>query len=131
MDFFEHQDLARRKTKMLLVYFGLAVVGTIAAVYVAFLLIYFKVSAGDMTSLWHPPALGGCVGGTLFIIFLGWSFKIYELSQGGQSVALMLGGRLSSSAVADADERRLLNVVEEMALASGTPVPPVYILENE
>jgi Zn-dependent protease with chaperone function len=131
MDFFAHQDLARRKTKMLLVYFGLAVLGTIAAVYGAFLLIYLKVSAGDFTTFWHPQAFEGCVGGTLFIIFLGWAFKIYELSQGGQSVALMLGGRLSSSAVADADERRLLNVVEEMALASGTPVPPVYILENE
>ena len=32
---------------------------------------------------------------------------------------------------ADPDERRILNVVEEMAIAAGTPVPPVYLLEKE
>jgi Zn-dependent protease with chaperone function len=58
-------------------------------------------------------------------------YKIAELSSGGESVALMLGGRLVNPHTQDLAERRLLNVVEEMALASGVPVPPVYCLDKE
>ena len=53
------------------------------------------------------------------------------LSGGGHTVAELLGGRLLHPDQASPDERRLLNVVEEMAIASGLPVPPVYLLENE
>ena len=58
-------------------------------------------------------------------------YKIAELSAGGEQVALMMGGRLVQSQTTDLAERRLLNVVEEMALASGVPVPPVYVLDGE
>jgi Zn-dependent protease with chaperone function len=46
-------------------------------------------------------------------------------------VAELLDGRPIDPNTTDPDERRVLNVVEEMAIASGTPVPPVYLLENE
>ena len=58
-------------------------------------------------------------------------FKIASLSGGGHTVAELLGGRLLHPDTRDADERRVLNVVEEMAIASGSPVPPVYLLEKE
>ncbi len=58
-------------------------------------------------------------------------YKISELSAGGETVALMVGGRPVNPQTTDLAERRLLNVVEEMALAAGIPVPPVYVLDNE
>ena len=69
--------------------------------------------------------------GTLAVILLGSLYKISELSSGGEGVALMLGGRAVDPQTTDLAERRLLNVVEEMALASGIPVPPVYIMDQE
>ena len=69
--------------------------------------------------------------GTIVVIAVGSLYKIAELSAGGEAVALMLGGRLVDPQTTDLAERRLLNVVEEMALASGVPVPPVYVLDNE
>jgi Zn-dependent protease with chaperone function len=132
MDFFEQQDQARKKTGLLVLYFVLAVLGTLVAVYAAVLLIYFKINQVEaVSSWWHPQVFAGVVGGTLFIIFLGWSFKIYELAQGGAAIATMLGGRPLSSTTTNPDEKKLLNIVEEMALASGIPVPPVYLLDQE
>jgi Zn-dependent protease with chaperone function len=65
------------------------------------------------------------------VITLGSLSKISELSGGGETIALMLGGRAVNPHTTDLAERRLLNVVEEMALASGIPVPPVFVLDNE
>ena len=58
-------------------------------------------------------------------------YKISELAAGGETVALMLGGRPVNPQTTDLAERRLLNVVEEMALAAGIPVPPVFIMDRE
>jgi Zn-dependent protease with chaperone function len=49
------------------------------------------------------------------------------LAGGGSAVAESMGGRLVDSNTADPDERKLLNVVEEMAIASGVPMPQVYV----
>ena len=62
---------------------------------------------------------------------LGSGFKTLELAQGGSAVATMLGGRLVDPTTTDPDERKLLNVVEEMAIAAGVPVPQVYVLPEE
>ena len=69
--------------------------------------------------------------GTILVVGMGSLYKIAELSAGGEQVALMLGGRAINPQTQDLAERRLLNVVEEMALASGVPVPPVYVLDHE
>ncbi len=69
--------------------------------------------------------------GTAALISGGSLYKIASLAGGGHTVAELLGGRLLQPQTADPDERRILNVVEEMAIAAGTPVPPVYLLENE
>ena len=81
--------------------------------------------------LWRPELFLGIAAGTLLVVALGSLYKIAELSAGGESVALMLGGRAVDPQTTDLAERRLLNVVEEMALASGIPVPPVFVLDNE
>ena len=54
-----------------------------------------------------------------------------QLRGGGHVVAESLGGRRVFPDTTDPVERRLLNVVEEMALASGVPVPPVFMLDDE
>ncbi len=69
--------------------------------------------------------------GTLIVVGGGSLYKIAELRAGGHVVAEQLGGRLLTSGTADLVEQRLLNVVEEMALASGTPTPPVYLMDQE
>ena len=65
------------------------------------------------------------------VIALGSLYKVSELASGGEVVAHMMGGRLVDPQTTDLAERRLLNVVEEMSLASGVPVPPVYVMDNE
>jgi Zn-dependent protease with chaperone function len=137
MDFFGSQDAARRKTGILVVYFVVAVVLMILTLYVAavgtLILTHAKgghASRGDVV-LWQPKILLLVAGGTLAIITLGSLFKTFQLRAGGVGIAEQLGGRRLHGNSRDPLERRLLNVVEEMALAAGTPVPPVYLLDNE
>ena len=81
--------------------------------------------------LWNPELFGLVAMGTSAVIAAGSLYKMAALSGGGHTVAELLGGRLLRADAATPAERRLLNVVEEMAIASGVPVPPVYLLENE
>jgi Zn-dependent protease with chaperone function len=142
MDFFQRQDDARRQTRTLLAYYSLAIVCIIAALYLATLFILsgmgdkkpqarnFDAYSYSEPSLkwWQPEIFIAVSGGTLFLIFLGWAFKRRELSGGGSAVAAMLGGVPVPPQTRDPSERKLLNVVEEMAIASGTPVPQVFLL---
>lgn len=123
MDFFEQQSRAHRKTKWLVGYFLLAVLGIIAVLQVVFALL-LGYSPLD-PSLLAMVALG--VGAA---VTLGSVVKTAELSQGGRVVATMLGGQPVPQNTTDLAERRLLNVVEEMAIASGVPVPEIYILPD-
>lgn len=155
MDFFDRQDHARRQTTRLVVLFVFSVVAIIAAIYLA--LAFATTAAGPRyhavqhdrygryddqawaaeppkivsNSLWQPQLLGWVTLGTLSVVLLGSLYKMSELSAGGETVALMLGGRPVDPQTRDLAERRLLNIVEEMALASGVPVPPVYVLDQE
>lgn len=85
----------------------------------------------DAKGLVHPwpPLMAGVA--SISIILVGSVFKMAELSGGGTVVAERLGGRRVFPNTIDPVERRLLNVVEEMALASGVPVPPVFLLGEE
>ena len=119
---------------MLLVYFLLAVVLFILAVYVAVWLILGGVglkTGAAVPSLWVPDLFMGVTGGTLAIVAVGTLYKLLELRAGGAVVAQMLGGTPVARGSQDFRQRQLLNVVEEMAIASGVPVPPVYVLEQE
>ena len=136
MDFFDHQDRARRNTVLLTVYFVLAIIMIIACVYFAILgILVFSTNGTDQpipfNSGWHPELLGSVVVVVGIIIASGSLFKIWMLGGHGETVAIALGGVKVPANTTALEERILLNVVEEMALASGTPVPPVYILEDE
>jgi Zn-dependent protease with chaperone function len=138
MDFFQSQEVARKKTGRLIVYFLLAVILIIATVYAAIAAVLMLAdpaardgTPGSVYSLWNPELFGAVAVGTAALISGGSLYKIASLSGGGQSVAELLGGRLLHAETTDLDERRILNVVEEMAIAAGTPVPPVYLLEKE
>ncbi|MGC3970641.1 MAG: M48 family metallopeptidase [Pirellulales bacterium] len=137
MNFFEQQDDARRRTGRLVFLFAAAVVGIVASVYFVALFAFFAAEGsehrGQFTPdmLWNPRLLLGTVIGVGTVITAGSLYRTATLAGGGKNVAEALGGRLLNSATHDFRERRLLNVVEEMALASGVPVPPVYLLESE
>jgi len=116
MDFFEHQEVARKKSHVLIFYFLLAVVGIIAAVYGLVVLIFTFSGAkiGDTPGLpfWDPSILLFTAGGTASVVFLASSFKTLQLSGGGSVVARELGGRELDVNTTDYHERRLLNLVE-------------------
>jgi Zn-dependent protease with chaperone function len=124
MDFFEKQEKARLQTKWLVFYFALAVIGIIAVLHIGFSLLL-----GQPLDDWEM--LGFTAAGVLVSVVIGSLVKIAELSKGGKAVAEMLGGVPVNPSTTDAGERRLLNVVEEMSLASGVPVPQVYVLDEE
>ena len=134
MDFFAHQEQARRKTKVLVFYFGLAVVLMIGAIYVAcaFLFPLARAEASaEPVSLWNPQLMLLVAGATLAVIIIGSLIKIAELASGGSAVATALGGRRVNPQTRDPDERKLVNVIEEMAIASGIPVPEIYVMDDE
>lgn len=70
-------------------------------------------------------------GITILVLILGAAMWKLATLRAGRNVAEMLGGRRVQPNTPDFMEKRLLNVVEEMAIASGVPPPPVYILETE
>jgi len=141
MDFFARQDQARRKTKWLVGYFVAAVAGLTVAVYFLALVAFAGVQAKTHHSyyhndnvefvLWNPKIFLVSTLGVLAVIFLGSAYKTNELAAGGSAVATLMGGRLVSQKTTNANERKLLNVVEEMSIAAGVPMPQVYVLEDE
>ena len=146
MDFFNCQDKARRNTKLLVFYFVLAVLSLLLAVNAAVLLILAgfanyglliwklnPISSANELALPFSQAelLFFVTIGTLVVILIGSVFKTLQLARGGSAVAELLDGRLINSNTTDADERKLLNVVEEMSIASGVPVPQVYVMDGE
>ncbi len=120
MNFFERQAAARRASSRLVVLFALAVIGIVAAV---------DLAAWLVNPSWRMLAFA--TGTTLTIILLGSLYRIASLGDGGEAVALQLGGSRVPEDTAEPALRRLRNVVEEIAIASGVPVPKVYVLEHE
>ncbi len=137
MDFFAAQALAKKRTARLVLLFVLAVAGTILALYAAIVLIFgntgegFSVDFGDAPGWWQPRLLVVVASVTLCVVTFASVLKWLQFSRGGSAVAEELGGRRVDPRTSDFNERRLLNVVEEMAIASGTPVPAVYVLDDE
>jgi len=135
--FFEHQDRARRGTTRLVVLFGLAVIAIIVSIEVLLAATMGYLSrdpdtgAVNWAAVTDPQLIVVSVIGTLIIVGGGSLFKMAQLRGGGRVVAEQLGGRLLTPGSNNPVEQRLLNVVEEMAIASGTPAPPVYLLDHE
>ncbi len=144
MDFFGAEQRARKRTARLLVLFGFAVVSTIAAGYLATVAgLHMAGGAGGRygyarmpgdggeLQLWQPGVLALVSAGTLAVIGLASLYKWSEMSSGGAAVAESVGGRRLDPHSTEPRERQLLNVVEEMAIAAGLPVPAVYVLDDE
>ncbi|MBT5910140.1 MAG: M48 family metallopeptidase [Opitutae bacterium] len=130
MDFFEHQDKARRNTGLLVIYFGLAVLCIFGALFV--LVSYFLSRDPYSEKIIWDLQLGLQIAlGTGLLVGLGSLYKIATLNGGGKVVAESLGGKPLHPGTLEPKEKRLLNIVEEMAIASGTPVPPVYLMEEK
>ncbi|MDH4173175.1 MAG: M48 family metalloprotease [Betaproteobacteria bacterium] len=152
MDFFAQQDEARRASRRLVPWFLLAVafVGAAMALVAVlavtmFLMILGAVPGAGEHYIWHglpgyfadifarvAPPVSKIVGLAVAAIILGvTAWRMWQLRQGGTTIAGLLGAHyLERSRVMPA-EARLLNVVEEMAIASGIAVPPVYLLNSE
>lgn len=133
MNFFDHQEEARRASQRLVLLFLLALALVVCGVNIGLWILEKNFSETlfvDSENRWVLHLFASL--GTLSIISLGSYTKWRRLRQGGGAqVAMDLGGKLVSTNTDDPSERKLLNVVEEMALASGTPVPEVFILEEE
>lgn len=173
MNFFEHQDQARKNTRTLIFLFALSLLFIIVTVYLAAVVAlssslgrstksHFdpystspaiecsQVSRSDSTDLgnrsrrrctsvtqkaafsWWNPSLFFAIGaGTMVLVGSGSLYKIQTLKAGGSVIAQEMGGRLLLSETAHPEERQLLNVVEEMAIAAGISVPAVYVMDSE
>jgi len=146
MNFFEHQDQARRNTKKLVGLFILAVLTliTVASVFISAVVYHYQASKPPVNQLqasalegyaslplWLNPEIfmltAACVLGTVIV---GSLFKWMQLSAGGQAVAEAMGGRQIQPNTDHGGEQQVLNIVEEMAIASGLPVPSVFILDS-
>lgn len=134
IDFFEQQERARRKTGVLIFYFILALLGIVGATYALAMGVMFFVEENPAPTdvpYFRPDILTYTALGTGFVVFVASLYKAAQLSGGGAVVARELGGREIDRNTTDYHERRLLNVVEEMAIASGVPVPTVYVMDRE
>ncbi len=135
MDFFEHQEVARRSTRRLVVLFAIAVIAIVIAVNVAASALYlgFLMPAGTARAAAALPS-GFYFVNTLLVLGLigsGTLYKMNSLSAGGAAVANLVDAREVDMTTRDLLDRRLINVVEEMAIASGVAVPRVYVMDNE
>lgn len=138
MDFFESQDQARRNTGRLIILFALAVIAIIATIFLLVGGLLGYLGRADLArrglewyayldlDLFIVVALG-----VLLLVSGGTLYRIAQLRGGGAVIAEGLGGRRIHPDSKNSRERKALNVVEEMAIASGIPAPPVYLLDRE
>jgi len=146
MDFFEAQALAKKRTTRLVVLFALAVTGIIIAGYFTTLVILGQVSGRMVQNgpeaynyelvapnggWWQPDIFALMSVITLAVVGLASLYKWLQLRAGGSAIAEMVGGTAVDPHTTDLKERQLLNIVEEMAIASGLPMPAVYVLADE
>lgn len=133
MNFFAFQEQARRRTGELVFYYGLAVAMIVVVIYfvLGFAFGRFHSEEGELITLWVPELFAMTAVAVVAVIGIGTLYQVFALSSGGTAVAEMLGGRLVTAETRDPLERRYLNVVEEMALASGVPIPKIYVLDDE
>lgn len=124
MDFFESQERAKRNTSRLVAMFVAALLATMASVHVLLTVLFAKGNFADVRML------GISLGSVLVVVVIGMAVKFAQMSHGGRAVAEAMGGVQVDPGSSDPAERRILNVVEEMAIASGVRVPPVFLIDE-
>lgn len=132
MNFFEAQDEAKASTTRLLVAFSIGLI--LFASSIAYLVIFIE--GYLLTGSFIPVVVDSVVFSEAFIavilvVLIASLFQFYLLKDGGKAVAHSLGGKLISPMTHNKQEITLLNVVEEMAIASGIAPPPVYLLRDQ
>lgn len=146
MNFFTQQDRARRNTLWLIFMFFAAVSCLIALTIAALAVsLYFIQQPTDSINLVNSSSASleshakvllssemiyWVTAAVLIVVFGGSIYKLITLGGSGRKVAEALGGRPILPNTTDPEEKKILNIVEEMAIASGNPVPPVYIMEE-
>jgi len=145
MNFYEHQERARKQTGRLLVLFLLALIALVlltafVLAAIAYMLGFYSspnnhYGAGHalwdvILSVFEWQYLGSITLAVLVVVSLAAIFRMSQLSSGGKAIAEQLGGYLLNTRPRNSAEKQLLNVVEEMAIAAGTPVPSVYLIEE-
>ncbi len=137
MDFFEQQHRARRRTWLMLLLFVLAVAAIVAAFDLVCAIVYiwlFDVRilySGSLLQQVPRSVYVWSAFATLLVIGWGTASRLYQLSGGGVAVADLIGARHVKRDTGAPAERRLLNVVEEMALASGITVPLAFVMDDQ
>jgi len=140
MNFFDHQDVARKKTRWLVYAYLLALILIVAAVHFIVILGLSLSTDGESITLeggpgsdlgMHFTVLAIVAPSVVLTVLVGSAVKKSELRGGGAVIAEWLGGRQIYHGSKDPIERKVWNVVEEMAIASGTPAPAVYLLDEE
>jgi Zn-dependent protease with chaperone function len=131
MNFFRAQDEARGRTTKLVVLLVLAIIVLVGSFYVLAVLGQHKLGRSGEIDWFQPKLFFGTTGIALAVIAVGSLLRIAELSKGGGAIAERLGGRLVSGLTKDLAERRYLNVVQEMALAAGLPVPLCFVIDHD
>lgn len=132
MNFFEHQEQARKHTGRLVLIFIAGVAALIGSTYFVGVLIAMFSGGAKLSGdpLVHVGLFAASALVSLLIVGIGWLVKRAQLAAGGRAVAESLGGRIIEPSTRDPGERRVINIVEEMAIASGVPVPPVYLIPD-
>ena len=138
-NFFHRQRQARAASRRLVVLFGVAVAGIVLAICGVFLLVlgvtgtpHGRAPATTLELIAnHWGMLLSVALGTLAVIGVTSAVRAAQLRQGGGVIARQLGGTPVATDSRDLRHQRLRNVVEEMAIASGVPVPEIYVLEHE
>lgn len=135
MDFFGYQQQARRHSALLLGLFALAVVALVLAVnlVVAWGVLLLDWRHGGYRQMAELPlSFHAWVSGiTVLLIGLTTLRRLWQLGAGGPVVARLAGARWVPPDVSDLPRRRLLNVAEELAVASGHAMPRIYLMEDE
>jgi len=134
VDFFDAQDHARSLSRKLVLLYGLAVVVLVLGVYLVALVAFgigTSETPGEGLALVQPGLFLAVALGMGVLIGGGASFRTAQLRKGGGAVAELLGGRRVDPGTTDPAEQMLMNVVEEMAIASGVPVPEVFVMDRE
>ena len=138
MNFFEAQDSARRHTSLLILLFVIAVIGLLVLSNIlVFEFIYFTqfssltFSIAELEQVFDSNLSTLVSAAIIVFITLGSLYKLVQLSSGGSVIAQHLGGIIVPRSSSDPLHKKILNIVEEMAIASGTPVPQVYILNEQ
>jgi Zn-dependent protease with chaperone function len=133
LDFFAAQEAARRRTALLVVWFALALLGTCAVIWAGLGGVLGLSSSPAARRLAFGPELALAVAALVAsVTAIGAAVHHARLARGGgEAVATMLGGVAVDRRSEDPAERRLVNVVEEMAIAAGLPVPALFVLPAE